>query len=126
MDIVLGAMITTVPRLLHDDGSRKVGTFTHFFRMPQELFHQLAIMLEPYIKKEDTAMRAAVDVKTRLGVTLRYLATGSSMSNLHYDFKLGMFNVNSTQGSEFLKKYIVTYVLFLHVFRCENYFKYRS
>lgn len=82
-------MSTTVPRLLHD-GTRRVGTFVHYFRMPEELFDKLVTNLEPLIRKEDTNMRAAVDVKTRLGVTLRYLATGASMSNLHYEFKLGM------------------------------------
>lgn len=91
--LFLGAMSTTVPRLLHDESSRRVGTFTHYFRMPQNLFNDLVTKLRPHIAKEDTNMRAAVDVETRLGVTLRYLATGSSMSNLHYEFKLGMFSL---------------------------------
>lgn len=81
-------MVATVPRLLHD-GTRRVGTFAHYFRMPEHMFDELVLKLEPHIKKEDTNMREAIDVKTRLGVTLRYLATGCSMSNLHYEFKIG-------------------------------------
>ena len=82
-------MQTTVPRLLHDHGSRRVGTFTHYFRMLENLFENLVVKLTPIISKADTNMRQAIDVLTRLGCTLQYLATGKSMSDLHYEFKLG-------------------------------------
>lgn len=82
-------MNTTVPKLLHDPGSRKVGTFAHYFRMPKELFTELAMKVAPRIQKKDTNMRPAIDVNTRLACTLRYLATGQNMSELHYHFKLG-------------------------------------
>ena len=85
----IGAMNTTVPRFLNDTCSRSVGTFTHYLRMPPSLFNNLATKLRPFIEKETTQLREPVDVDTRLACTSRYLATGLSMSNLHYEFNLG-------------------------------------
>lgn len=82
-------MNTTVPRLLSEGSSRRVGTFSHYFRLPKPLFDVLLTKVTPHIQKMDTNMRQAIDVRTRLGCTLRYLATGTSMSNLHYEFRLG-------------------------------------
>jgi len=44
-------MNTTIPKLLHDDSSRRVGTFTHYFRMPEPLFNKLLEMVTPITKK---------------------------------------------------------------------------
>lgn len=87
--IFKGAMNSTVPRLLNDGGSRRVGTFAHYFRLPEQLFNELVMKVAPLVQKQDTQMRPAVDVRTRVGCTLRYLATGETMSNLHYEFRLG-------------------------------------
>ena len=88
--IFVGAINTTVPRLLHDVGSRRVGTFAHYLRMPEPLFDKLVGKVAPLIQKIDTRMRPAIDVRTRLACTLRYLATGQTMSDLHYEFRLGI------------------------------------
>lgn len=93
--ILSGSMNTTVPRLLHDAGRRNVGTFAHYFRLPDPLFKELCLKVERLIKKQDTAMRPAIDVNTRVGCTLRYLATGTSMANLHYEFRLGIYKTCS-------------------------------
>jgi len=83
-------MNTTIPKLLHDDSSRRVGTFIHYFRMPEPLFNKLLEMVTPITQKQDTQMRPAIDPRTRLSCTLRYLATGETMSDLHYQFRLGI------------------------------------
>ena len=57
--------------------------------MPQELFDKLLEMVHLMISKQDTIMRPSIDTRTCLDVTLRYLATGSSMADLHYEFNIG-------------------------------------
>ena len=84
-------MSTTVPKLLWDDKSRKVGTFAHYFRLPEPLLKFLASKIAPHIQKENTNIRQAIDVQTKLRYTLRCLATSTSKVNLHYKFKLGLF-----------------------------------
>jgi len=45
-------------------------------------------MVYELIKKEDTQMRMAIPPKTKLEVTLRYLATGDSFKSLEYLFRV--------------------------------------
>ena len=42
--------------------------------------------VSPHIRKTTTTFREPISPAERLMVTLRYLATGSSMSQLHYDW----------------------------------------
>ena len=42
--------------------------------------------VSPIITKQDTNYRQSISAEQRLMVTLRYLATGSSMTQLHYDW----------------------------------------
>lgn len=50
--------------------------FRNFLRMTKEDFEYILEKVSPLIVKQDTNMRKAVTPKTRLAVTLRYLATG--------------------------------------------------
>ncbi|XP_069608213.1 uncharacterized protein [Ranitomeya imitator] len=58
--------------------------FKNYLRMSEDSFNFLLEAVEPYIRRQNTRMRAAVPVDERLAVTLRFLATGRSMQDLHY------------------------------------------
>lgn len=83
-----GSMVSTVPRLL-SDGKRAPGTSENYFRMDPELFNLLLGLVTPYIEKQQTQLRALISVESRLGATLRFLATGHTYSELHYQFRIG-------------------------------------
>ena len=51
-------------------------------------FQELIEEVEPYIKNKDTVMRKAIIVDERLSLTLRFLATGHSFSDLEAGFKI--------------------------------------
>ena len=84
-------MFTTVPRLLHDPHSRRTGQFTNYFRMNASLFNNLVEKLTPKLQKAVTHMREPISVRERLGVTLRYYATGHSFNELYYQFRMGNY-----------------------------------
>ncbi|KAM4023521.1 uncharacterized protein ACNLHF_028188 [Anomaloglossus baeobatrachus] len=52
--------------------------------MSEATFLFLVQRITPYIKRQDTVMRKAIPVEERLGVTLRFLATGRSLTDLQY------------------------------------------
>lgn len=89
-------MVSTIPRLF-SDGRRVPGSFDNFFRMDEELFNLLLSLVEPIIVKERTQMREPIPVATRLAVTLRFLATGHTYSELHYQFRLGEKSTHRNQ-----------------------------
>ena len=84
---VIGTMSLTVPRLHHL--SRSVGSFYNFFRLDEQLFDLLLTKVTPAIRRCDTHLRCSISPRDRLAVTLRYLATGNSMADLHYTFRIG-------------------------------------
>lgn len=55
--------------------------YFNYFRMPLETFEKLLSIIEPYITKE-TVIRTPIPARTRLQVTLRYLASGDSMTSI--------------------------------------------
>ncbi|KAM4019366.1 uncharacterized protein ACNLHF_000069 [Anomaloglossus baeobatrachus] len=52
--------------------------------MSEESFKLLLERVTPLIQRKDTKMRAAVPTDERLAVTLRFLATGRSLQDLHF------------------------------------------
>lgn len=89
--LTTGCMSTTVPRLTHF--SRAPGSFYNFFRLDEILFNLLVNKVTPLIKRKTTRFRTPVSPRDRVAVTLRYLATGNSMTDLHYTFRFGEYNV---------------------------------
>lgn len=51
-------------------------------------FQELLELVEPLIKKEDNRLRQAISCKTKLEITLRYLATGDSLRSLELLFRV--------------------------------------
>jgi hypothetical protein len=60
--------------------------FRNFTRMTAGDFEFLLQLIGPSTKKQDTIMREAIPVSTRLAVTLRFLATGDLYHTLMYIF----------------------------------------
>ncbi|RVE41626.1 hypothetical protein evm_013720 [Chilo suppressalis] len=63
--------------------------FYNFFRMSVSSFECLLKSLEPHIRKNYTNMRNPVEPVEMLGITLRYLGGGNSITDLHFKFKRG-------------------------------------
>ena len=64
--------------------------FRNFTKMTPSDFEWLLQLIGPSIKKQDTNMREAIPISTRLAVTLRFLATGDSYHTLMYIFRLSV------------------------------------
>ncbi|CAH0731078.1 unnamed protein product, partial [Brenthis ino] len=58
-------------------------------RMSVSSFECLLKSLEPHIRKNYTNMRNPVEPVEMLGITLRYLGSGNSITDLHFKFKRG-------------------------------------
>ena len=56
--------------------------FHNYFRMNKERCNTLLEMMRPHIAKRNTVMRESISVNERLAMTLRYLATGRSFTDL--------------------------------------------
>lgn len=75
--------VSLLPRTMYEKG-----VFEIFFRITKSDFEYLLHMIGPTITKEDTRFRQPISASDRLGVTLRFLATGDSYSSLGYSFKM--------------------------------------
>lgn len=51
-------------------------------------FEYLLNKISPLISKQDTQLRKAIPARTRLAITLRFLASGDSFESLHFLFKV--------------------------------------
>ena len=62
--------------------------FSLFVRMDSVAFDHLLEMVTPDIFTQDTVMRVAIPVRSKLIVTLRYLATGETFTSLAYQSRI--------------------------------------
>jgi hypothetical protein len=62
--------------------------YRRHLRMSPEKFDELLAMIEPSIRKKDTAMRMAIPTRSKLEITLRYLASGDSFRTLHHLYRV--------------------------------------
>ncbi|XP_069620808.1 netrin-4 isoform X1 [Ranitomeya imitator] len=67
--------------------------FYNYVRMKMEHFDYLIGKLEEVIQRQDTRMRLAITPAERLLVTLCFLATGESLTSLHFQFRLGISTI---------------------------------
>nr|CAD7433664.1 unnamed protein product [Timema monikensis] len=62
--------------------------------MSRSSFEELHALIQHRIHKEDTIMRQAIPTQERLAITLRYLASGSTLTDLHYSYKCGISTIS--------------------------------
>lgn len=62
--------------------------FKRFLRLTENSFDKLLNLVKPKIEKQDTTFREAISAKTKLIVTLRFLATGETYRSLMYTFRI--------------------------------------
>ena len=80
----LGASSRLIKELSIEDPT----SFFNLMRMSVDKFEELLNLVSPIIKKNDTNMREAISCRTKLQITLRYLATGDSLKSLMYLFRV--------------------------------------
>ncbi|XP_069605140.1 uncharacterized protein [Ranitomeya imitator] len=68
--------------------------FYNYLRMRQDHFDVLLEQVGDDIQRQDTCMRSAFTPAERLMVTLRFLATGESLTSLYYQFRLGILTIS--------------------------------
>ncbi|KAM4026827.1 uncharacterized protein ACNLHF_022691 [Anomaloglossus baeobatrachus] len=71
-------------RLVRELQENNPHDFRNYLRMSEESFKLILESVKPYIQRQNTRMRAAVPAEERLAVTLRFLATGRSLQDLHF------------------------------------------
>ncbi|GFU25908.1 protein ALP1-like [Trichonephila clavipes] len=84
-----GAFSQLYPELLSSEEK-----FFNYFHMPQSCFEELHGMIQHKIQKKDTLMRSAIPTKERLAITLRYLASGCTLTDLCRSFKCGISTIS--------------------------------
>lgn len=94
----LGASGTLIRELAVEDPK----SYYNIMRMSVKKFDELLTLVTPLIQKQDTKMRVAITCRTKLEITLRYLATGDSLKSLQYLFRVP-HNTISTFLPEVLK-----------------------
>ncbi|GFX36162.1 protein ALP1-like [Trichonephila clavipes] len=88
-----GASHTLLKELKNEDHT----AYRNMLRITGEQFDELLEMVRGKLSKQDTTMKMAIPVTTKLEITLRYLATGDSFKSLEY-----LFRVPETTISRFL------------------------
>ncbi|KAM4029736.1 uncharacterized protein ACNLHF_022392 [Anomaloglossus baeobatrachus] len=68
--------------------------FASYAWMTPDSFDILVGYVEEQIRKSDTYCRFSISPAERLLVTLRFLATGESLSSLHFQFQLGVSTIS--------------------------------
>ena len=59
-----------------------------FLRMTPQIFDELLELVEEDITKENTRFRDAIPASIKLAITIKFLATGMSYSELAYQFRV--------------------------------------
>ena len=62
--------------------------------MSPERLDALLTMVKPWIEKKDTSFRQAIPADERLGLTLRFLASGDSQQSLSFSYRIGKTTVS--------------------------------
>jgi len=76
------------PQFVADIDNFSDKKFRNCFRLSKCLFEVLLVKIAPHISKMDTPMRRAIPARTRLQITLMYLATGCAYSVLENLFRV--------------------------------------
>ena len=91
-----GVWNSIIPDLVGQPGAGRVlGTFSYYFRMDTTCFEDILSKISPVIARQDNHLRQAIPPAQRLAVTLRYLATGCSFTELYYNFRISVASLSS-------------------------------
>ncbi|KAM4037620.1 uncharacterized protein ACNLHF_016137 isoform 2-T2 [Anomaloglossus baeobatrachus] len=82
-------------RSLYSDLRQHPDRFVVFCRMSVQTFDKLLEELRPGLTFMNTCMRLCISAEERLLITLRFLATGMSFSDLHLHFLVGTSTISS-------------------------------
>lgn len=80
----LGASST----LLHELRAEDIFAYRNHLRMGSDQFDELLLKVTNYIQRQDTHMRNAISARTKLEITLRFLATGDSYGSLEFLYRV--------------------------------------
>lgn len=80
----LGASATLLKELASEDPR----SYYNIMRLTVPKFEELLEMISPLIQKEDTRWRESISCRTKLEITLRYMASGDSLKSLQYLFRV--------------------------------------
>ncbi|KAK5648293.1 hypothetical protein RI129_003185 [Pyrocoelia pectoralis] len=79
-----GVLTMLNDELLNEDPA----SYRNFLRLTSEQFDILLVKIGSHITKQDTVKRESISVRSRLEVTLRFLATGESYRSLMYSTRI--------------------------------------
>ena len=85
-----GVWASVIPDLQPRPGNRIKGSFSNHFRMDEGSFETLLTNVASLIRRQDTHSRSAISPQQRLAVTLRYLVTGCSYTELYHNFRISV------------------------------------
>ena len=74
--------------LLKEMALKDAGVYRNVLRIGLEKFEELLSMITPKLGKKDSVMRMAIPCRTKLEITLRYMATGDSFRSLALLFRV--------------------------------------
>ena len=80
----LGCFDTLLKELRSEDEAE----YKRFLRMTPQIFDELLELVEEDITKENTRFRDAIPASIKLAITIKFLATGMSYSELAYQFRV--------------------------------------
>ena len=63
--------------------------YVQFLRVTPEFFMELLEVIGPFIQKNHTNFRLALDAGLKLAITLRFIGSGCTYRHLKYDFRVG-------------------------------------
>ncbi|CAH1972426.1 unnamed protein product [Acanthoscelides obtectus] len=69
--------------------------FFNYVRMSMRSFDELLTLCRYDLLKQDTILRKSVSPEEKLFVTLRYFASGCTMRELHYNYRLGQTTLST-------------------------------
>ncbi|XP_076054582.1 uncharacterized protein LOC143033253 [Oratosquilla oratoria] len=75
---------------LYEDLKADNGKFFNYFRMTYSTFQELLARVTDGIKQQDTNMRPAIPPEEAVALSIRYLASGCSLTDLHYRYRVGI------------------------------------
>ena len=86
--IARGESLVASDCLFRELSSEDPQAYRRHMRMSVEKFDELLRLVESYISKTDTVMKADIPARLKLEVTLRFLASGYSFSSLALLFRI--------------------------------------